>query len=657
MSGKAIFFFGPSGTGKSKIITEQKIKLKNVNLQSIKALTRPKRKYEIDSRDIKGTEETHGYFLDNAEFMNLLNKGKIICPYKYPKGTENYYGLMHYELINKLEENKIIIEQIVPPEVLKILKKEMPTKNYETILVLSDIYEIQKRIILSERNNKLERKKRIKTDITEYLKDHYEFDEIIINETEKIYSKLIAHGILNEQIKRVKNKEEINTEYDTTTSTISKLIKRQKEEKIEIEEIVDSLIKIKYEPIGNGTYLRKSYPLIVPEKYAYIDSDISVVDEAIRPLILTQFLLEDLKLKEENDLLISNIKNQVINKKRQKSDFFSKLIKEKIYDDLESQINDATNKDLKEYLSNKINNVQLNMLIDRFNILENDINYRPILNTIRLNEDDLTKIIVGQEQLNKLNLINLLVLNSENKFIEEYEKNKKIKTNHMIHLFNLTFSINYSKYDVPENIMLKLDIEKMLEESNKLYKNEYNYNNKIDKLNYNTTTDKTLTEFELFKKINSFLSFKAAYSFDEYIYNGEFTIAFLTNIYSKTDYLIKNLELLPHDKNFSGHILKYMCSESERIFDELKKPLMLPYSSFPNIKKTEDLFTNYWINELDNYKISLKKSRESIINLAHKFENEKELDDQQKENIRDLREKVENNENSKLLEIALSIPK
>ncbi len=111
MSGKLIVISGPSGVGKSTVVSQ--LMSHNANLQfSVSATTRPMR-----PTDVEGVTY---YFVDHATFEKMIEEEQF---FEYAQFVGNYYGTPIAPIDAALAEGKDVLLDVEPVGALNIKKR------------------------------------------------------------------------------------------------------------------------------------------------------------------------------------------------------------------------------------------------------------------------------------------------------------------------------------------------------------------------------------------------------------------------------------------------------------------------------------------------------------------------------------------------------
>ncbi len=185
-----LIFSGPSGVGKN---TVSKYFLNDSELNiypSISATTRKKRKEETNGKEY--------YFLTVEEFQTKINNNEFV---EWAKYVDNYYGTLKSEIIDKINNNRMVyleIEIIGVKNILKIFP------NATTIFLSPpSIEELEKRLISRKTETKDIIKKRI-SKAKEEISQKDLFKYVVINDEPERAAEEIKNII-----KRVKTNSEM----------------------------------------------------------------------------------------------------------------------------------------------------------------------------------------------------------------------------------------------------------------------------------------------------------------------------------------------------------------------------------------------------------------------------------------------------------------
>jgi guanylate kinase len=163
---------GPSGVGKTSLLDGV--------IKSYRWTTRPKRENETDSREYDGQRATHGFFVNENEFLARAEKGELAGVHRYPNPNSGYwYGFPINEIKSALEIGENLSEQIVTYEAIDDVVKAFE-KNGTVIkkLFLASLEDIRKRRNIGRKTSDKERDKQDIEIIAKYLNNLDNFDDI-----------------------------------------------------------------------------------------------------------------------------------------------------------------------------------------------------------------------------------------------------------------------------------------------------------------------------------------------------------------------------------------------------------------------------------------------------------------------------------------------
>ena len=151
---------GPSGTGKTSVI--KALCKDDTTLEfSISATTRPPRSDEIDRVDY--------YFLDQAEFENLIDRGGFLEWVKY---GGHYYGTLKSTIESTIEKGKDLVLEIDVHGAMKV--KDLGIRYTSIFLLPPSLESLEKRLRNRKTESDSELEQRLLTAKSEfdYVKDY-----------------------------------------------------------------------------------------------------------------------------------------------------------------------------------------------------------------------------------------------------------------------------------------------------------------------------------------------------------------------------------------------------------------------------------------------------------------------------------------------------
>ena len=135
MKGHIVLLMAPSGSGKKSVFDA--ILAKHRDIYFAKTLT---------SRAMRsGTEENPLYmFISEQEFTDMIKKGEFI---EWANYSGNYYGTPKSEIIQPLQEGKLVFKEMELQGVLQ-MKKVIPEENMTIVYIDGGDWEsLEKRIL------------------------------------------------------------------------------------------------------------------------------------------------------------------------------------------------------------------------------------------------------------------------------------------------------------------------------------------------------------------------------------------------------------------------------------------------------------------------------------------------------------------------------
>lgn len=108
MSGKLIVISGPSGVGKSTVVSGVMAQCDTLQF-SVSATTRPMRPGEVDGKNY--------YFVDHATFQTMIREEKLL---EYAQYVGNYYGTPEAPLNEALAQGKDVLLDIEVQGALRV---------------------------------------------------------------------------------------------------------------------------------------------------------------------------------------------------------------------------------------------------------------------------------------------------------------------------------------------------------------------------------------------------------------------------------------------------------------------------------------------------------------------------------------------------------
>ena len=157
---------GPSGTGKTSVI--KALCKDDTTLEfSISATTRPPRSDEIDRVDY--------YFLDQAEFENLIDRGGFLEWVKY---GGHYYGTLKSTIESTIEKGKDLVLEIDVHGAMKV--KDLGIRYTSIFLLPPSLESLEKRLRNRKTESDSELEQRLLTAKSEL--DHFpDYDYYVYN--------------------------------------------------------------------------------------------------------------------------------------------------------------------------------------------------------------------------------------------------------------------------------------------------------------------------------------------------------------------------------------------------------------------------------------------------------------------------------------------
>ncbi|MBX7491384.1 guanylate kinase [Helicobacter turcicus] len=179
LKGAILILSGPSGAGKSSLYKRLAQEFPD-HYFSISSTTRQKREGEIDG--------VHYNFISKEDFEAGVNKGEFL---EWAKVHDNYYGTSKAQVINALEEDKLVVFDI-DVQGQANLKQTFPRHTTSVFITTPNRNILQERLggRGSDMNNVIQ--KRLENALDE-VRSLANYDYLIINENlEEAASKLLC---------------------------------------------------------------------------------------------------------------------------------------------------------------------------------------------------------------------------------------------------------------------------------------------------------------------------------------------------------------------------------------------------------------------------------------------------------------------------------
>lgn len=196
---------GPSGVGKSTLLSKLFIEFKEELYFSISSTTRSPREGEINGK--------HYFFVTQQEFEQGIENEEFL---EWAKVHKNYYGTSLKQTQNALEKGKIVVFDI-DVQGFNIVKEKLKDKIVSVFIMTPNKEELKKRLIKRNTDTMEDLEKRLENARDE-MKELFKYDYLIVNDDlersyEALKSILIAQKIKTkrqnlEQIQILWNKGE-----------------------------------------------------------------------------------------------------------------------------------------------------------------------------------------------------------------------------------------------------------------------------------------------------------------------------------------------------------------------------------------------------------------------------------------------------------------
>lgn len=196
---------GPSGVGKSTLLSKLFTEFKEELYFSISSTTRSPREGEINGK--------HYFFVTQQEFEQGIENEEFL---EWAKVHKNYYGTSLKQTQNALEKGKIVVFDI-DVQGFNIVKEKLKDKIVSVFIMTPNKEELKKRLIKRNTDTMEDLEKRLENARDE-MKELFKYDYLIINDDlersyEALKSILIAQKIKTkrqnlEQIQILWNKGE-----------------------------------------------------------------------------------------------------------------------------------------------------------------------------------------------------------------------------------------------------------------------------------------------------------------------------------------------------------------------------------------------------------------------------------------------------------------
>ncbi|MCH5336941.1 MAG: guanylate kinase [Campylobacter sp.] len=196
---------GPSGVGKSTLLSKLFTEFKEELYFSISSTTRSPREGEINGK--------HYFFVTQQEFEQGIENEEFL---EWAKVHKNYYGTSLKQTQNALEKGKIVVFDI-DVQGFNIVKEKLKDKIVSVFIMTPNKEELKKRLIKRNTDTMEDLEKRLENARDE-MKELFKYDYLIVNDDlersyEALKSILIAQKIKTkrqnlEQIQILWNKGE-----------------------------------------------------------------------------------------------------------------------------------------------------------------------------------------------------------------------------------------------------------------------------------------------------------------------------------------------------------------------------------------------------------------------------------------------------------------
>lgn len=188
---------GPSGVGKSTLLSKLFTEFKEELYFSISSTTRSPREGEINGK--------HYFFVTQQEFEQGIENEEFL---EWAKVHKNYYGTSLKQTQNALEKGKIVVFDI-DVQGFNIVKEKLKDKIVSVFIMTPNKEELKKRLIKRNTDTMEDLEKRLENARDE-MKELFKYDYLIVNDDlERSYEALKSILIVQKIKTKRQNLEQI----------------------------------------------------------------------------------------------------------------------------------------------------------------------------------------------------------------------------------------------------------------------------------------------------------------------------------------------------------------------------------------------------------------------------------------------------------------